>query len=133
MVYGEGPVVNDPLGTGPLCNVFAALPLGDAVRGACPSDSALEKQNRRASRLRRFVSGGPRRPARLDAFADHTEDAADLRAKEDEGNDRDNRDQGEDQRVFSETLALLVAPEGSEERVESEQGGLLTPRFRAGR
>src|SRR5204862_301576 len=46
----------------------------------------------------------------LDGVTDVAQDLADLIAQEDEGNDRDDRDKREDQRVLRETLAFLVAP-----------------------
>src|SRR5688572_19595174 len=56
----------------------------------------------------------PRGPAvvggsRLDRAADRAQDLADLAAQEDEGNDRDDRDEGEDQRVLREALAIFAA------------------------
>jgi hypothetical protein len=46
----------------------------------------------------------------LDGRADGAQDLADLRAQEDQGDDRHDRDEGEDQRVLGETLAFLVIP-----------------------
>jgi len=46
----------------------------------------------------------------LDGRADGAQDPADLRAQEDQGDDRHDRDEGEDQRVLRETLAFLVIP-----------------------
>src|SRR6185295_5578289 len=46
----------------------------------------------------------------LDGRADGAKDPADLRAQEDQGDDRHDRDEGEDQRVLRETLAFLVIP-----------------------
>ena len=48
----------------------------------------------------------------LDRVTDVAENLRDLAAQEDEGDDRDDRDQGEDQRVLRETLTLLLAAEG---------------------
>src|SRR6186997_2001463 len=47
----------------------------------------------------------------LDRVADGAQDLADLAAQEDQGDDRDDRDEREDQRVFRETLAILVTAE----------------------
>src|SRR5674536_17398 len=47
----------------------------------------------------------------LDRAADGAEDRADLAAEEDQGDDRHDRDEGEDQCVLGEPLALLVANE----------------------
>src|SRR6478752_2299038 len=72
-------------------------------------------------------TAGARRPRRsypisserrLDRRTDLAQDGADLAAQEDEGDDRDDRDQGEDQRVLRETLALLVTTKRGEERIE---------------
>src|SRR5436190_2174929 len=52
----------------------------------------------------------------LDVLADGAEDLADRRAQEEQGEDRHDRDEGEDQRVLRETLAFLVTPESAEER-----------------
>jgi len=51
----------------------------------------------------------------LDARADGVEDPRDLAAQEEQRNDRDDRDQGKDQRVLGETLALLVGAERCDE------------------
>ena len=48
---------------------------------------------------------------RLDGDADVVEDRGDLAAQEKQGDDGDDRDEGEDQRVFGETLAFLVTME----------------------
>ena len=47
--------------------------------------------------------------------ADRVQDARDLVAQEDKGDDRDDGDEREDQRVLGETLALLVLAERSEQ------------------
>src|SRR4051812_6980431 len=47
---------------------------------------------------------GALRSTVLDRRADLAQDRADLVAEEDQGNDRDDRDEGEDQRVLGETL-----------------------------
>jgi len=54
-----------------------------------------------------------------DRRADLRKDGADLGAEEDEGDDRDDRDQGEDQRIFGKTLAFLIPAEGSNECVQN--------------
>src|SRR5215211_4384919 len=63
--------------------------------------------DRRAQRHRRSIyepGGGS-----LDRLADRAQDRLDVAAQENEGDDRDDRDEGEDQRVLRETLAFLVA------------------------
>src|SRR6266536_4880016 len=55
---------------------------------------------------------------RLDRVADVAEDLADPAAKEDEGKDRHDRDEGEDQRVLGKPLAFLVATERSDESMK---------------
>jgi hypothetical protein len=45
----------------------------------------------------------------LDGLADRRQHLRDLAAHEDEGNDRDDCNEGEDQRVLGKALALLVA------------------------
>ena len=54
----------------------------------------------------------------LDRVADGAQDPRDLLAKEDQRDDRDDGDEGKDQRVLGETLAVLVAPNGSEELLD---------------
>src|SRR5687768_17298765 len=51
----------------------------------------------------------------LDRVADVAEDRRDLAAQEDEGDDRDDCDEREDQRVLRESLAFLVAAKRCEE------------------
>jgi hypothetical protein len=46
--------------------------------------------------------------SRLDRRADLRQDRADLRPEEDQGDDRNDGDEREDQRVLRETLAFLV-------------------------
>src|SRR6186997_3059023 len=59
---------------------------------------------------RQIGNGGlDRERDRLDRVADGAQDLADLAAQEDEGDDRNDRDEGEDQRIFGKTLAVLVA------------------------
>src|SRR5438552_3813814 len=58
----------------------------------------------------------------LDRAADRAEDLADLTAQEDQGDDRNDRDEGEDQRVLGETLAFLVATERSNKSVKHGVG-----------
>src|ERR1700694_5750052 len=69
-------------------------------------DRAVERQ--------KGPPGQPRRPflnVVLDGAADGAQHLADLAAEEDKGDDREDRDQGEDQRVLRESLALLIANE----------------------
>src|SRR6266850_113495 len=72
----------------------------------------------------RRVPTGPRFPSdrvpegTLDRAADRAENRADLVAQEDQGDDRNDRDEGEDQRVLRETLAFLVAAEGCDESMK---------------
>ena len=54
----------------------------------------------------------------LDARADRVQDPRDLAAQEEEGDDRDDRDEGEDQRVLRETLAFLVPAKRGEKSGE---------------
>src|SRR5207249_9042362 len=58
----------------------------------------------------------------LDGVADVAEDLADAAAQEDQGDDRHDGDEGEDQRVLRETLAVLVATEGCDESGEIRHG-----------
>ena len=118
MVYGGGPVVNDPLGTGQLCKVVVALRPGDVIRRAWSSalTGKAEPPGLSAPAVHGLLGSTPE--CLLDAFADHAEDAADLRAEEDEGTDRDDRDQSEDQRVLRETLAFLVPAKRGEKSGE---------------
>src|SRR4026207_79768 len=58
----------------------------------------------------------------LDRRSYGAEDAADRAAQEEQGHDRNDRDEGEDQRVLRETLAFLVAPQRREERGEEGHG-----------
>src|SRR5207253_215050 len=71
-------------------------------------------------RLRRFrfTSGW----AQLDRVADLAEDRADRGAQEEQGDDRNDRDEGEDQRVLRETLAFLVTSKDAEERGNEGHG-----------
>ena len=62
----------------------------------------------------------------LDGAADRAEDLADLAAQEDEGDDRNDGDQGEDQCVLGKTLAVLVPTEESDESVKHEGWFLLS-------
>ena len=48
-------------------------------------------------------------------MTDVAEDGRDLAAEENEGDDRDDGDEREDQRVLGQTLALLVPTNGGEE------------------
>src|SRR3954452_24411941 len=59
----------------------------------------------------------------LDRRADLRQDRADLLAEEDQGDDRDDRDEGEDQRVLRETLAFLVPTDGCDECVDERHVG----------
>src|SRR5918997_1434772 len=77
----------------------------------------------------RMVNAGDLSPAPavtdrdLDGRADLAQDRADLAAEEDQGDDRDDRDQGEDQCVLGQALALLVAADRGEERVDERHFG----------
>src|SRR6476661_737921 len=51
--------------------------------------------------------------------ADVRDDLADLTAQEDQGNDRDDRDEGEDQRVLGEALSLGFMQEPRESRAKA--------------
>src|SRR4051794_12837663 len=76
-------------------------------------------------RARQWVIGTSR-PAgsRLDRGANRAEDRADRAAQEEQGDDRHDRDEGEDQRVLRETLAFLVPTKGGEERRDAGHGPL---------
>src|SRR5919206_2694258 len=65
----------------------------------------------------------------LDGVADRAEDLAHLLTQEDQGDDRHDRDEGEDQRVLRETLAFLVVPveEVDECQVELDHAGSVSP------
>src|SRR3954471_22246915 len=54
----------------------------------------------------------------LDRVTDVAQDARDLAAQEDEGDDCDDRDEGEDQRVLCESLAFLVPTNRGEELLD---------------
>src|SRR5687768_11642787 len=54
----------------------------------------------------------------LDRGADVAQDRTHLATQEDEGNDRDDGDEGEDQRVLRETLAVFVAMEVGDDCLE---------------
>src|SRR5450759_4654835 len=63
----------------------------------------------------------------LDRSSDVAEDLRDLAAQEDEGNDRDDRDEGEDEGVLGEALPLLVARhERRDENIETSHGGVTS-------
>src|ERR1035437_7319847 len=66
----------------------------------------------------RVYGHASRRPVPLDRLADGAQDLADLAAQEDEGDDRENRDQGEDQCVLRESLTFLVAMQPRPNRIE---------------
>ena len=51
----------------------------------------------------------------LDRRTDRAEDVADRAAKEQEGNDGNDRDEGEYQSLLRETLAFVVTPERIDE------------------
>src|SRR2546425_5811842 len=93
-------------------------PLGSRARtvaGAlwgCQPESAPGHSARRSSEVRE-----------LDAGTDGAEDVADGAAQEQEGHDRNDRDEGEDQRVLRETLTFLVTPQRAEDRGEEGHGG----------
>jgi len=63
--------------------------------------------------------GGPavvvgRPAAQLERGADGAEDRADLTPQEEEGDDRDDRDESKNQRVLGETLAVFIGINGSD-------------------
>src|SRR4051812_28319959 len=62
----------------------------------------------------------------LDRVADVAEDAGNLAAQEDKGDDRDDGDESEDQRILGETLTLLVALEGRDKSVEELHVGFTS-------
>src|SRR3954447_17868866 len=66
---------------------------------------------------RAAVRHSVRSGSRSDRAADLAEDRADLTTQEDECDDRDDRDEGEDQRVLGETLPVLVPTKRGEEPV----------------
>src|SRR3954453_13278689 len=68
--------------------------------------------------------GSRRLRCQLDRRADLVKDRRDLAAQEDEGDNRDNRDEGEDQRVLGETLALLVLRDAGDECIEQLHVGV---------
>src|SRR6185369_8983203 len=72
-----------------------------------------KRKDRRHPRGRRR-SGYPRERW-LDGLADRVEDAADLGAEEDQGDDRDDRDERQDQRVLGKALAFVIGAEGRDE------------------
>ena len=64
------------------------------------------------------------------AGADVLEDAAHDRAEEDEGDDHDNRDQGQKQTVLDERLAFLIlAAETSEKSADELKHSFAIPPF----
>ena len=60
----------------------------------------------------------------LDGVTDVAQDLADLIAQEDEGNDRDDRDKREDQRVLRETLASSSLRRALRNRLRRAMDGL---------
>ena len=83
------------------------------VGAAVPAAAGPKRNDRRADARRscdRWV-----RDSELDRVPHVAQDAADLIAQEDEGNDRDDRDEGEDQRVLREALAFLVTTDRGEQ------------------
>src|ERR1035437_6161441 len=83
---------------------------------------ALEAKSAGPSRERRSC----RRRLRLDRLADGTKDGTDLAAKEDQGDDRDNRNESEDECVFGEALTFLVANEKRRDARVQTSHGLVT-------
>src|SRR5664280_567860 len=70
----------------------------------------------------RVYGHASRRPVPLDRLSDGAEDLADLAAEEDEGHDREDRDQGEDQRVLREALTLIVMMKPRVDRTHERHG-----------
>jgi hypothetical protein len=100
-------------------------------RGACQGAwipyrcvHALSLKRRRPPSVRSTASHALERAS--DRAADLAEDRADLLAQEDEGDNRDDRDEGKDQRVLGETLAFLIPAKGSDESSEPRQCGILS-------
>ena len=58
----------------------------------------------------------------LERVAEFAQDRADLSAEEEQRDDREDRDQGKDQRVLRESLALLVAMEPRVDRAHERHG-----------
>jgi hypothetical protein len=57
----------------------------------------------------------------LDRVADSAEDGADLAAQEQQGKDRDDRDERKDQGVFGQTLASLIGSRRKDECADARQ------------
>src|SRR6266508_98523 len=78
--------------------------------------------------------GGPSSSlrGRLHRVADVTEHLAYLAPNEDEGDDCNDDDEGEDECVFGETLALLVPPVVAVEHGSNEGHGRPLPYFMEG-
>src|SRR3954462_9172002 len=75
------------------------------ARQGHPDEASLDKWTAGPRRHRRSEST---RQILLDRGADLAQDRGDLAAQEDQGDDRNDGDEGEDQRVLGETLAFLV-------------------------
>src|SRR6266436_3824353 len=98
---------------------------GRSTDSRCQRVNGRKQQKTAGQKARRSLIC---RRFRLDRVAHVAQDRRDLAAQENEGNDRDDGDQGEDQGVLSEALALFVATDG---RDESRQFGHVTaPPFR---
>src|SRR5712691_8174002 len=101
-----------------------AGPIGVSIRRMpdavdCGNQSENRARPRTQQDRRPLRAGGLCRLRRseLDRATDLAEDRADLVAQEDQGDDRNDRDEGEDQRVLRETLAFLVPTNRGEELV----------------
>src|SRR5437879_5181196 len=88
------------------------------------TSGSRRKRRRGLAAPSKFTRCWRRRPAArvtrcwlLDRVADLAQDRADLVAQEDQRDDGNDGDQGEDQRVLGEALAVFVAAEAREERV----------------
>jgi hypothetical protein len=83
-----------------------------------PADRRAEVTQHRMVPLRivrgREVSAPSQTGFESDRSADLAQDRADLVAQEDQRQDGDDRDQGEDQRVLRETLALVIPAQAAE-------------------
>src|SRR5450756_110898 len=98
-----------------------------ARRGRSPRCTSRRQPAPRSSRRRDRRGSGGAKPGRRERArgsavapdcqsaptkrADGAQNRADLATEKDERDDRDNCDEGEDERVFSEPLAVLVADE----------------------
>src|SRR5262245_15459979 len=96
-----------------LCRSFVRGRMSCNRPGWGPHQSPRRGEAAGRTRRLRLAFGSPGattgRVGSLDRRADRRQDLGDLAAEEDQGDDRHDRDEGEDQRVFRETLAVLVA------------------------